>query len=658
MEQTGILRILAGLFAVLGAALTIVGGASADPQGTASQGAGTAPILTAEDLGVWLDGFMPYALRQGDVAGVVVVVVKDGNVLFEKGYGYADVRARRPVDPATTLFRPGSVSKLFTWTAVMQLVQSGQLDLDADVNRYLDFAIPPRDGKPITLRELMTHTGGFEETLKDLGGFEAASQMSLRDYDVRHLPVRIFPPGEIPAYSNYGAALAGYIVQRVSGEPFDAYIERHIFTPLGMTHASFRQPLPAPLAAGMSSGYELGSSPAKGFEFVDPAPAGALAVTGDDIARFMVAHLNDGAYGGSQILSPAMTRLMHARAFRTSPDINGMALGFFEGDRNGHRVIGHGGDTVYFHSDLNLLPDDHVGIFVSQNSVGAGAADTAIRTQLFRGFMDRYFPAPSPDAPRWRDAVRDGQRVAGAYELSRRGQTTILAAMRLAGQTQVGSDANGDLTIPALDAVTGSPPRTWREIAPMLWREVGGKSLVAAVIKDGRVQALTTDDAPAIAVFQPVPAGLRLSWLGPAFAAALAVLALTVALWPIMALVRWRYHAPLSLKGHALALYRLVRVTALLDVVFIVGWGATLAWMSSDIPRLSGHLDPWLRALQVVGALGLVGGAITLWNLALVLMDSQRRYWAKLSNLAITMAMAIVTWFAFCINAFSPGLNY
>src|SRR5438094_2670439 len=123
---------------------------------------------TKEDVEAWLDGFTPYALQRGDVAGAVVVVVKDGQVLLAKGYGYADVAARKPVDPERTLFRAGSVSKLFTWTAVMQLVEQGKLDLDADVNGYLDFKIPPRNGKPITLRNLMTHTPGFDETIRAL----------------------------------------------------------------------------------------------------------------------------------------------------------------------------------------------------------------------------------------------------------------------------------------------------------------------------------------------------------------------------------------------------------------------------------------------------------------------------------------------------------
>jgi hypothetical protein len=191
--------------------------------------------------------YMPYALHVGDIAGAVVAVVKDGKVLTERGYGYSDVEKRAPVDPKRTLFRPGSVSKLVTWTAVMQLVEQGKIDLDADVNQYLDFKIPPRDGKPVTMRNIMQHTAGFEEQAKGVlsddpnaPGFEALLK--------QWVPHRVFPAGSTPAYSNYGASLAGYVVQRLSGEPFNAYVEKHIFAPLDMQLSTFRQPLPANLA--------------------------------------------------------------------------------------------------------------------------------------------------------------------------------------------------------------------------------------------------------------------------------------------------------------------------------------------------------------------------------------------------------------------------
>ncbi len=200
--------------------------------------------LDRADLETWLDGMVPYALKAGDMAGAVVVVVKDGTVLLEKGYGFADVSKKLRMDPERTMVRIGSTSKLFTWTAVMQLVEQGKLDLDRNINDYLDFKIPEDFGKPVTLRDLMNHRGGFEEGLKDVLWTNPHGVPSTEAYLKDHKRPMLFPPGEVPAYSNYGAALAGYIVERISKEPYERYIERHILMPLGMTNTSFDQPLP------------------------------------------------------------------------------------------------------------------------------------------------------------------------------------------------------------------------------------------------------------------------------------------------------------------------------------------------------------------------------------------------------------------------------
>src|SRR5262245_48494785 len=203
--------------------------------------------LTAQDVEAFLEGLIPAEIERNDIAGATVAIVKDGKLLFAKGYGYADVAKHTPVSAEETLFRPGSVSKLFTWTAVMQLVEQGKLDLDRDVNEYLDFKIPATYAEPITLRHLMTHTPGFEEAIKDLFVPDASQLKPLRDYLTNHIPRRIFPPGKIPAYSNYATALAGYIVERVSGKPYNEYIRDEILLALGMNRSTFVQPLPAEL---------------------------------------------------------------------------------------------------------------------------------------------------------------------------------------------------------------------------------------------------------------------------------------------------------------------------------------------------------------------------------------------------------------------------
>ena len=277
-----------------GAAATAVSSANvAVPPAAPAQSSTTVPTLDAKDARTFFDGLVPYGIHRGDIADAVVVVVKDGQFLLAQGYGYANVAARKPVIADQTLFRPGSVSKTFTWTAVMQQVGEGKIGLDKDVNSYLDFKIPEKFGKPITMHDLMTHTPGFEETVGDEFMKSTDLLFPIGDYVKKHLQARIFPPGKIVAYSKYGATLASYVVARVSGESFDQYVADHILKPLGMDHSTFDQPLSASLAAKRSVGYHSASNKKTiAFEAIEVGPAGSLTATGTDMAHFMLAHLD------------------------------------------------------------------------------------------------------------------------------------------------------------------------------------------------------------------------------------------------------------------------------------------------------------------------------------------------------------------------------
>src|SRR3974390_2032475 len=239
--------------------------------------------LDAQDLRAWLDGLLPYGLKSGDIAGSVIAVVKEGKVLFQQGYGYADVDRRLPMDADRTMVRVGSTSKLFTWTAVMQLVEQGKIDLDRNVDDYLDFKASPPSAPPIPIRNLMNHRGGFEEGLKDILAIDPKGLPSTEAYLKQHPRPILFPPGEVPAYSNYGCALAGYIVQRISGEPFERYVEEHILLPLGMQNSTFEQPLPERYKSAMSQGYRTASTAAQPFELIVTVPAGSMSTTAADI---------------------------------------------------------------------------------------------------------------------------------------------------------------------------------------------------------------------------------------------------------------------------------------------------------------------------------------------------------------------------------------
>ena len=618
---------------------------------------GGAQALTKEDLGAWIDGFMPYALQRGDVAGATVAVVKDGNILLAKGYGYADVAARKPVDPERTLFRAGSVSKLFTWTAVMQQLEQGKVDLDADINTYLDFKIPPRNGKPVTLRNLMTHTPGFDETIRALI-IGSPKDVPTLDTALKHwVPPRVTDAGSTAAYSNYGAALAGYIVQRVSGMPFDDYIEQKIFAPLGMTQATFRQPLPERFQADMSKGYKVASGEPQPFELVIVPPAGSLSISGTAMASFMIAHLQKGAFGSGRILEEATAVKMHSTPNDMIPPLNRMLLGFYENNINGHRVITHGGDTGWFHSELNLFIDDGVGIFVSLNSLGKDGAAGPIRTMLFKEFGDRYFPAPLPqgsvDA---KTAKEHAQLMAGRYTFSRRVHTTFLSLLNLLGEVQVAADKDGTLTVDVLKG-TDEQPKKWQEIAPFVWRNVAGEDRLAAQVENGRVTRFGYDEFPFM-LFEPVPWWWSSGWLLPLWIGGLIVLGLTVIAWPISALVRRRYGVKYELTGADARAHRLVRIAALLAVALMLGWVFLVSLMEASLKFVGPEMDGPIILLRVLSAVIFIGGAIVaLWNAWSVLRGNRRRL-AKIWSVVLALSFLVVLYVAVIFHLPGASANY
>ena len=660
-------RSSAPLARLLLAGLTVVALASASaavPEAAAVSAANapTAPApagmaLTAADLDSWLDGYLPYALKTGDIAGAVVVVVKDGEVLSERGYGYADVAAHKPVDPKATLFRPGSVSKLFTWTAVMQLVEQGKIDLDADVNQYLDFKIPPRDGKPITMRNLMQHTAGFEEQAKSI----ITENTKAPDYETllkAWVPARVFAPGSTPAYSNYGASLAGYIVQRLSGEPFDAYIEKHIFVPLEMDHSTFRQPLPAELAPSMSKGYRAASGDAGGFEIIGPAPAGSLASPGEEMAHFMIAHLQNGEYHGKRILSTATAEMMHNSPLTMLPPLNRMELGFFETNINDHEVIGHLGDTDYFHTSLHLFLKENVGFYVSFNSLGKEGAAGHLRGALFQDFADRYFPASRPETRVAADtAAQHAAALTGNWANSRGAQTNFLAAAGFLSQMKIGVDKHGELLIPALTGLNGQP-RHWVEIAPWVWLDTESHDRLAAKVVDGKPVRWSFDLLSPFMVFDRVPWYANSAWLMPLLTVSVVALLLTALLWPVAALVRRRYQAPLRVDPASLHAYRWSKIGAILILAALALWALNLGLMLKNNDNLDGRLDALVWLDEIFGTPAIIGGSLLmLWNLGAV-WRGERRWAARAWSVVLTLSAVTVVWVAVVCRLIGFGTNY
>ena len=608
--------------------------------------------LTAPDVEAFLDGLVPQQLDREDIAGATVSVVKDGKLLYARGYGYADVANKKPVSAEETLFRPGSVSKLFTWTAVMQLYEQGKLDLDRDVNEYLDFKIPDAFGKPITLKNIMTHTPGFEEAVKDLFTVGSATP-DLGGYLKTHIPKRIYPPGTVPAYSNYATALAGYIVERVSGRPFNDYIAENIFQPLGMTRSTFAQPLPPELSLGMSNGYRRGSdAETVPFEVVVPFPAGSLSSTASDMAKFMLAHLQGGELGGVRILRPETVELMHSRLFGLDPAANAMAYGFYEETRNGHRIVGHAGDTIAFHSDLHLIPDAGVGFLVSYNSGGKG--EISPRAILWEAFLDRYFPfTPGPE-PTLDSAKENAQKVSGNYMVSRRSESSFLKVASILGEATVSAGDDGTIEVTALTEPNGKPKR-WREVAPMTFRDVNGQdTLIFRPDADGIMQMILPYP---FMVFKRVGLWQNSKLLLPVLGVSLIIMLLTLILAPIAWMVRRHYGNKLQLRSLEWWLRLGTWIVFALNIVFVAAFIGLVTYAMENIEFLSDQGNKWFFLVQAIGILGAIGTLVVLYN-AIDSWISKRSIWNKVRSAIFVLACLGFLWFAIAGNLFIFSSNY
>ena len=610
-----------------------------------------APELTRGALETWLDEYMTREQAEKKTAGAVVVVVKNGEVLLEKGYGFADLARHIPVDSERTLFRAGSVSKLFTWTAVMQQVEQGKIDLNRDVNAYLDFKIPPREGKPITMQNLMTHTPGFEDWAKDLWSSNPKGVASLATFIKRWVPGRIYVPGTMPAYSNYGTALAAYIVTRVSGLPFDDYMDRNIFGRLGMAHSSFRQPLPEHLRVDVTQSYGGLPGPVKPYEMLALPPAGSLSATGADMAKFMIAHLEGGRHGGAQLLRPETVGMMHDTPLTILPPLNRMLLGFYEKNRNGRRIIGHDGDTQFNHALLRLVLDDHVGVYIAVNT----ADGYKLRSDLFTAFINHFFPAPdSRSADETVDpktAAQHARMIAGGYDNSKTWRFNFPHIIVLLAQERVVANADGSISI------EGEPDK-WREFQPFVWRKEGSTERLAAKIENGKVVRFSYDELSPFMMFNRTSFWESAEWLLPLLKISVAVLLLAVLLWPVAWIVRRVRAKTLPAHGDTAVAFHLMGAAALASVLIAYAWFNLLSMMLADYTTISSVLDGRIWFLHIATAVVCEGaGLIAVWN-AWLAWANKRSWLARAWSAVLVIACLTTFWVAFTFKLIAFSVNY
>ena len=605
--------------------------------------------LTAKDVNAWLDGKLPDALKNEDIPGAVVSVVKDGQVVTTRGYGWSNTGASggQPVavDPQTSLFRVASISKIPTSIAAMQLVEQGKVDLDADISAYLDFEIERRFDEPLTLRNLLTHSAGFEESIR-----MAQDETDLEAYVKTNPPVQVFEPGSTPGYSNYGMALAGYIVQRVSGQPFETYVREHVLEPAGMTSSTYEQPLPKDMAGSLGPGYTSTGEEVP-FELMGDFPAGSLTVSAPDFAAFMNAQLSRSPKllreeTWEQMWSPGLGEERLGNRAKAGE----MGLGYFDLSRHGRRVVGHGGDIVGWHSQFELYPEENTGIFIAYNGDGNDSdSSNNLREDLAQGFADRYFPGETVKASGSKDSAERARQVAGSYVPSRVPWASFAAAwVPTLFPATIEQTGDGGLK----DGKT-----QYVEVEPWVWRQVDGRSAFAAQVEDGKVVSLSQGPALTLIPMTPVQ-----QMLAPVFGICLVLLLVLTVAWPIGALRRRRALARgrevdaavswltrVARGGGAVALASQVTWIVIL-VVFaavqssIVGYGS-LAWVV-----------PVVRGAQVLQALGVV--AVIPAAADLVMSLRRRAGWRRITMSTVLLAALVaLAWWAWAGNALVPRLG-
>ena len=465
----------------------------------------------------------------------------------------------------------------------------------------------------------------------------------------KNLPRRLFPDGDVEAYSNYGVALAGYVVERVSGEPFADYMQRHILGPLGMSHSTFRQPLPDDLAPLMAKGYRTSDAPPLGFfETIAAAPAGGLSATAADMGRFIRALMNGGALDGVRILPKARLDEMMAPADATSAGYLGLA--FFGTKIAGHESIGHDGATTAFFSELRFFPEQGIGVFVSRDGIGR------IRAA-------RELPAPAtvvaqrflPNVTEWEDArgasFKSEEGVAGIYQTSRRAESSFMRFSTLLAQIVVKVDDAGHVRgFPAIWPY--GEGFAWKRLERNLYQGPSGER-VAFIDKGGSGSYLAR---PAI-WFQRVPWWLDLRWIAPAFLASVWVILLTLLGWPVATL--WRYWRKRRWSEDAgdRRYHLSARMVLLVDAAVIAAV-AVLFVKSADLTIFNDALDPLLLAIYGLAWLGVFGAILVLLTAIRFWRKGVGSRWSRVHHTLMAASCVMLGWFFLTFNIAGTTLTY
>jgi CubicO group peptidase (beta-lactamase class C family) len=620
---------------------------TAPPPAQGLVGARLAPgtAIPADQLEVLVDGVVRQAMANDHIAGVAVSVVQNGQVVLKKGYGFAGTG--RPVDPDKTLFRLASISKTFTWITLMREVDAGHIRMAEPINLFLPEKLQIKDQgfkRPILVRDLPTHTPGFED--RSLGQLFEENPKRIRplnDYLRQERPRRVREAGLFPSYSNYGAALAGAAVAYVNGHPYQDIVDSEIIHPLGLQRTTFREPyparadlpapMPATLAGDVSTGYRwsAGGFIPQSFEYVTQiAPAAALSSTAGDMARYMLMILGGGQLDGATIYSPAAAVGFRTTLQAPAPGVNGWDNGFGEfALPGGFRGLGHGGDTLWFHSMMVTVPALNLGVFVTTNT------DTGpkLAFQLPMRIVGQFY-APPQDLPRPGSPAlaANPSAYAGTYLTTRRPYSGLERfVFLLIGQTKIAVTDDGRLT---------AGGEMWTPDGPDgHFRQINGPQTMAFAMDGGR----------AVRWF-PSSGTVAFDRIGPLYQIpTLALVALLTVLASIAAIVgmftrdrREFRQTPMQSRAG------LVQITIAVLWLIAVTFGGVFALKARDVGQVMYHWPGFW--LMIGSACALMAALLTLMTIIMLpaVWRGGRRVdsWSDLRKLRFTAATVIFAAFS------------
>jgi CubicO group peptidase (beta-lactamase class C family) len=594
-----------------------------------SASAAAAPAATDAQVARFFDDFVSRQIKSLEIPGGALVVVRNGRIVLAKGYGYADLASKRPVDVERTLFRAASISKLAPWLLVMQLVEEGKLDLDRDVNAYLDFRIPDAFSRPITMRHLMTHSAGFPERFN--GVFDPDLSTPLGEQLRRNIPERVYAPGTTVAYSNYGAALAGYIVQRLRGEPWEKLVAGRLFRPVGMDHSTVAQPVPAAMQPFLASTYSWPAGEPGEFRTTPLAPMGSLTPTAGDMGRLLAMLLRGGQGERGRVLAPETLRQMFALQKPLGPGVrDGMGLGFLAGEYRGIRYAGHAGNMTTLATDLETLPDRGLGWYYVFTGQGPSEQAREVRWTLLKAAIDA-FGDPAAARPR-AFGPSSAAAVAGKYISTRRLFSGPLMFSGIMNTTEVEARADGSLDIESSGRISHWLPQGRDRFV----ESESGIPLAITRGRDGRVTRIASAELYPVAEFERAP-GL-VTWVPILAAFSFGTFLLALIVRPAAAFLARRRRKsqpaprePEGLRRWARLAFRLLAATILAWGLFGLALAIDFAWLFR-IPAIVRILLALLTMASAPLALILAADAFQSWR------DPERGLTGRLGNSLVAAA--------------------